>query len=150
MPPKSEEIIAESPSTSVTRLFAPRVMEGAEGRCEDRAVFVDHEHIRLPLVGAELVYLLFKRRDVRREKLIRKSQAQHARVVPIEPALEVAGNWRKPCVLAGPHPDGIQLERGHAVMMHELPEFRQLLDQRRDDFLWRTDIRKRVGDNKGL
>ena len=113
-------------------------------------MLVDDEHVRLPLVGAQLVHLLLEGRDVRREQLVRQPEPRHPRIVAVEAALEVAGHRRQPPVPIGPHPDRVQLHRGHAVVVHQLPELRQVLHQRRDDLLRRPDVGERVRHHEGL
>ena len=51
---------------------------------------------------------------------------------------------------SGPHPDRVQLQRGHPVVVHQLPELRQVLHQRRDDLLRRPDVAERVRHHEGL
>ena len=50
----------------------------------------------------------------------------------------------------GPHADGVQLQRGHAEVVKELPQFRQLLHQRRDDALRRIEVGQGVGHHERL
>ena len=101
-------------------------------------------------MGAELVHFLLESRDVGREKLVRQAEALDARVVAVKPALEIAGHRGQAAALARLHPDRVQLERRHPVVMHELPELRQVLHQRRDDLLRRADVGERIGHHEGL
>ena len=130
----------------MTRLLAPPPKVGRE----DGAGLVDDEDVRLALVGAQLVHLLLEGRDVGGEQLVGQPETPDARVVAVEAALEVAGDRGEPPVAAGPHADRVQLERGHAVVVHELPELRQVLHERRDDLARRADVGERVGDDEGL
>src|SRR6266446_9925408 len=63
-----------------------------------------------------------------------------ARVVAIEAALEVAGDRREAPFASGPHSDRVELQRRHAVVVHQLPKLWQMLHQGRDDLLGRADI----------
>jgi hypothetical protein len=60
------------------------------------------------------------------------------------------GDGGQPSLAAGAHADWIEFQRGHAVVMHQLPQFRQVLDQRRDDLLGRADVGQRIGDDESL
>jgi len=127
-----------------------RVGATAERRGEDRARLVDHEDVRLALVGAQLVDLLLESRDVRGEDLVGQPEPADSRIVTVEAALEVAGHRGQPAVAGRLHADRIQLQRGHAVVVQQLPELRQLLHQGRDDLLGRANVGQRVGDDEGL
>ena len=72
-----------------------RVGAAAEGRRQDRALVVDHVHVALALVGAQLVDLLLEIGVVGREQVRRQAEAQPARIVAVEAALEVAGHRRE-------------------------------------------------------
>ena len=52
--------------------------------------------------------------------------------------------------MAAPHADRVELERGHAEVVEQLPQLRQVLHQRRDDLARRADVGQRVGDDEGL
>src|SRR5262249_28051832 len=56
----------------------------------------------------------------------------------------------QPAFATGPHADRIEFQSGHAVVVDQLPELRQLLHQRRNDFLGGADVAQRVGDYEGL
>ena len=78
----------------------------AEGRGEDRALLVDHEDIRLALVGAELVHLLLEGRDVGGEELIRQAEPRRRdRKAAHERDLEARGRdeFRRKSVIAAWH-----------------------------------------------
>ena len=94
--------------------------------------------------------LLLELGGVAREQVIREVEALPARVVPVEAALEVARDRGQAALAARTHPDRVQLDRGHAIVVHELPKLRQLLHQGRDDLLRRADIGERIGDDERL
>ncbi len=146
LPPKSEEMIG----VVAENLGHQRVGAAAEGRGQNRARGVDHENVALPLVSAQLVDLLLERRGVRGEQVIGQAKALPARIVAIETAFEVAGDRHQPSVARGHHPDRVQLEHGHAIVMHELPELGELLHERRDDLPRRSEVGEGVGDDEGL
>jgi hypothetical protein len=51
---------------------------------------------------------------------------------------------------AGAHADRVQLQRGHAVVVHQLPQLRQVLHQRRDDLARSADVGQCVGDDESF
>ena len=126
------------------------VRTAAEGRGEDRAAFIDHEDIRLALVGAELVHFLLESRDVRGEQVIGQAKAADARVVAVKPAFEIASHRGQTATLVHAHADRVQLQRGHAVVVHQFPQFRQVLHQRRDDLARGADVAERIGHHEGF
>ena len=127
-----------------------RIGAAAEGRREHRALVVDHVNVALALMGAQRIDLLLEVRVVGGEQVRRQVQPQPARVVAIEAALEVAGHRREPAVLVRAHANRVQLQRGHAEVVEQLPQLGQLLHQRRDDFLRRADLGQRVGHHERL
>src|ERR1700730_6286489 len=106
-----------------------RVGASAERRGEDRSLVVDHIHVALPLVGAQVIDLLLEIGIVRREQMRRQSETRPARIIAIEAALEVAGNRCEASLAVLAHADRIQLERSHAEVVKQLPEFWQLLNE---------------------
>ena len=111
---------------------------------------VDDEDVGLALVGAELVHLLLEGRDVGGEEMVGQRQAGDAGVVTVEAAFEVAGDRGQAAGAIGAHADRVQLERGHAVVVHQLPELGQVLDQGRDDLARGADVGERVRHHERL
>ena len=127
-----------------------RVGAAAEGRREDRALGVDHVDVALPLVGAQRVDLLLEVAGVGGEQVRRQVQPLPARVVTVEAALEVAGHRRQPAARVGAQADRVQLQRGHAVVVEQVPQVRQVLHQRRDDGLRRLQFRSALATTKAF
>jgi hypothetical protein len=84
------------------------------------------------------------------EQVGRQPQPRHPRVVAVEAALEVAGHRRQAAVAVAAHADRVQLQRRHAVVVHQFPQLGQVLHQRRDDLARCADVAERVGDHEGL
>ena len=101
---------------------------------------IDHIDVALSLVGAQLVDLLLEVGIVDREQMRGKVEPLPARIVAVEAALEVAGHRREASLAVRPHADGVELERGHAEVVIELPQLGKLLDQRRDQLLGRVEL----------
>src|ERR1700738_5571217 len=91
---------------------------------------VDHEDVGLALVGTQLIDLMLELGRVGGKEMIGESKALPTRIVPIEAALEVASDRREAALPARPHADRIELQRGHPVGGDELPQLRQMLDER--------------------
>src|SRR5512145_1715543 len=140
---RDDRVVAE-------RLRNERIGAAAESGREDRALRVDHEHVALALVGAQLIDLVLEVGIVTGEQARRQAEALAPRVVAVEAALEVARHGHEAPASPRAHADRVELERGQAVVVEELPELRQVLHQRRDDFAWRADVGEGVGDNEGL
>jgi hypothetical protein len=120
-------MIAASPSTSVTSEFAPPPKVGAQ----NGALRIDHEHVGLALVRAQLIDLVLELGSVGGKEMIRQCKPLPARIVAIEAALEVAGDRREAAVTRRAHADRVELQRGgHPVVVHELPQLRQVLYER--------------------
>ena len=51
------------------------------------------------------------------EQMLRQLKTLPARIVAIEPALEIAGNRSKPARAVGAHADRVKLESGHSVVV---------------------------------
>src|SRR4029077_7212350 len=101
---------------------------------------VDHEDVVLALVGAQLIDLMLELGRVCGEEMIGKGKALPTRIVPIEAALEIASDRGEATLPARPHPDRIELQRGHPVVVHELPQLRQMLHERRNNLYRRADV----------
>ena len=127
-----------------------RVRTAAEGRRQDRAVGIDDVDVALALMGAQLVDLGLEVRLVGSEQVVGQPQPLPARIVAVEAALEVAGDRRQPAARVRPHPDRVELEGVHAEIVDQLPQARQVLDQRRDDRAGCADVGQRVGDHERL
>ena len=111
---------------------------------------VDDVDVALALVGAQLVDLGLEVRLVGGEQVVGQAQPLPARIVAVEAAFEVAGDRRQPAARVGAHADRVELERGHAEIVDQLPKARQVLDQGRDDRPRRADVGQRVGDHERL
>ena len=138
--------MASSPRTSVTSELAPPPKVGAR----IVPLRVDDVDVALALVRAQLVDLGLELGLVGGEQVVGQAEPLPARIVAVEAALEVAGDRRQPAARVGPHPDRVELERGHAEVVDQLPQPRQVLDQRRDDRAGRLDVGERVGDDERL
>lgn len=101
-------------------------------------------------MGAQLVHLLLELRDVDSKQVIPQTQPPDPWIVAVETAFEVSGDQRQAAIFARHHPDRIQLQRRHALMVHQFPELGQLLHQRRGDLFRRVDLGECIGDHKGL
>ncbi len=99
---------------------------------------------------AELVDLGLEVRLVGGEQVIGQSQSLPAPVVAIEATLEVAGDRCQAPARVRAHADRVELECGHAEIVDQLPEPRQMLDQGGDDWPRRLDVGQRIGDDERL
>src|SRR5580693_8773938 len=109
---------------------------------------VDHEYVGLALVSAQLIDLMLELGRVCGKEMIGEGKALPTRIVPIEAALEIASDRGEAALPAWPHPDRIELQRGHPVVVHELPQLRQMLHQRRDDLFRRANVAQRIGNDE--
>src|SRR5262245_20893750 len=107
-----------------------RVRSATEGGSKNRPVRVDDVDVALPLVRPEPVDLLLEVGIVDGEQMRGNIQAQPPRIVPVEPALEVAGDRRQPAAAVRAHTYRVQFQRGHAEVVIELPQLGQVLHQR--------------------
>src|SRR5215204_4409322 len=82
--------------------------------------------------------------------MVRQIEALPAGIVTVEAALEVASDRAEAPLTARAHADRVQLDRGHAVVVHEFPELWQMLHEGRDDLLGRADIAQGIGNDEGL
>ena len=80
-------------------------------------------------MGAQLIDLMLELGRVGGKEVIGEVKALPARIVPIEAALEIASDRREAALAARPHADRIELQRGHPVVVHQLPQLRQMLHQ---------------------
>src|ERR1700730_12796014 len=106
---------------------------------------VDHEYVGLALVSAQLIDLMLELGRVCGKEVIGEGKALPTRIVPIEAALEIASDRGEAALPARPHADWIELQRGHPVMVHEFPQLRQMLHERRNDLFRCADVAQRVG-----
>src|SRR5215213_11580585 len=82
--------------------------------------------------------------------MVRQIEALPAGIVTVEAALEVASDRGQAPLTARAHADRVQLDRGHAVVVHELPELWQVLHEGRDNLLGRADIAQGIGNDESL
>jgi hypothetical protein len=87
---------------------------------------------------------------LRRLGALGEPQSGDARVLAVEAAPEVAGERGQPPVPTRSPPDRVLLHRRHAAMVHQFPELRQMLHQRRGELLRRADAAERVRHHEGL
>src|SRR4029450_3563925 len=69
-----------------------RIGAAAESGRENGAIRIDHEHVRLALMSPQLIDLLLEVGSIGCEQVMRNIKALPPRIVPIESALEVAGD----------------------------------------------------------